>query len=161
MTLLRHRPLLVLSAVAVLAAAGCSSSDATADVAVPSPPAKEAQACAALDRLLPGTVAGQKRHDPTPDSPLTARWGDGDAEIVLRCGIPRPDEVADPKYPGVEVEGVSWTVQARAQGPRFITQYREPYVELLTGARYEHDASVLQPFGAPVGKAIPKTLDVP
>ncbi|MFG3284288.1 DUF3515 domain-containing protein [Streptomyces sp. NPDC048111] len=156
-----RRPLIILPVAALLAAAGCSSSDATAQVAVPSPSAKEAAACTALDGLLPDTVAGQKRHDPTPDSPLTARWGDGDAEIVLRCGIPRPDEVADPKYPGVEVERVSWTVQARAQGPRFITQYREPYVELLTGTRYEHDASVLQPFGAPVGKAIPKTLDVP
>ncbi|MFE9119686.1 DUF3515 domain-containing protein [Streptomyces sp. NPDC007172] len=156
-----RRPLLVLPVVALLAAAGCSSSDASAKVAVPSPSAKEAAACTALDKLLPDTVAGQKRHDPSPESPLTARWGDGDAEIVLRCGIPRPDEVADPKYPGVQVEGVSWTVQARAQGPRFITQYREPYVELLTGTRYEHDASVLQPFGAPVDKAIPKTLDVP
>ncbi|MFI6688875.1 DUF3515 family protein [Streptomyces sp. NPDC050485] len=161
MTSSRRRPPLVLSAAAVLAAAGCSSSDATAQVAVPSPPAKEAAACAALDRLLPDTVAGQQRDDPAPDSPLTARWGAGDAEIVLRCGIPRPAEVADPKYPGVEVEGVSWTVQTRSQGPRFITQYREPYVELLTGTRYEHDASLLQPFGAPVGKTIPKTLDVP
>ncbi|MFE9374133.1 DUF3515 family protein [Streptomyces sp. NPDC006711] len=161
MTSSRRRPLLVLPVAAVLAVAGCSSSDATARVALPSPSAKEAAACAALDKLLPDTVAGQKRHDPTPDSPLTARWGNGDAAIVLRCGIPRPDEVADPKYPGVEVEGVSWTVQSRSQGPRFITQYREPYVELLAGTRYEHDASVLQPFGAPVTKAIPRTLVVP
>uniref|UniRef100_A0AAU2V1K5 DUF3515 domain-containing protein n=1 Tax=Streptomyces sp. NBC_00003 TaxID=2903608 RepID=A0AAU2V1K5_9ACTN len=158
MTLSRRRPLLVLSAVAVLAAAGCSSSDATTKVAVPSPPSKEAAACAALDKLLPDTVAGQKRHDPTPDSPLTARWGDGDAEIVLRCGIPRPDEMSDPTLPGVGVDGVDWTVQKRDGGPRFITQYRDPYVELLTGTRYANDASVLQAFGAPIAKAVPKTV---
>ncbi|MFI1173057.1 DUF3515 family protein [Streptomyces melanogenes] len=160
MTSPRRRPLLVLPAVAMLmAVAGCSSSsDADAGAAVPSPSAKEAAACAALDKALPDTVAGQQRHDPTPDSPLTARWGDGDAEIVLRCGIPRPEEMSDPKLPGVGVEGVDWTVQQRAEGPRFITQYRDPYVELLTGKRYANDASVLQPFGAPVRKTIPKTV---
>ncbi|MFI6052262.1 DUF3515 domain-containing protein [Streptomyces violascens] len=158
MTLSRRRPLLVLSAVAVLAAAGCSSSDATAKVAVPSPPARERAACEALDKLLPDTVAGQKRHDPTPESALTARWGDGDAEIVLRCGIPRPEEMSDPTLPGAGVDGVDWTVQKRDAGPRFITQYRDPYVELLTGTRYANDASVLQPFGAPIAKAIPKTV---
>ncbi|AYG80195.1 hypothetical protein DWB77_02321 [Streptomyces hundungensis] len=152
MTFSRRRPLLVLPAVAVLAAAGCSSSDATATVAVPSPPAKEAAACAALDRLLPDTVAGQKRHDPTPNSPLTARWGDGDAEIVLRCGIPRGEEMSDPTTNGVQVEGVWWVVFPRPEGPRFVTALREPYVELLTGTRYAHDASVLQAFGAPVVK---------
>ncbi|MFI6473842.1 DUF3515 family protein [Streptomyces sp. NPDC050516] len=158
MTLSRRRPLLVLSAVAVLAAAGCSSSDATAKVAVPSPPAKEAAACAALDKLLPDTVAGQKRHDPTPDSPLTARWGDGDAEIVLRCGIARGDEMNDPKSNGVQVNGVWWVVFPRSEGPRFVSAYRDPYIELLTGTRYAHDASVLQAFGAPVLKATENSL---
>ncbi|MFJ4476546.1 DUF3515 domain-containing protein [Streptomyces xanthochromogenes] len=158
MTHLRHRPLLVLSAVAVLAAAGCSSSDATDKVAVPTPPAQEARACEALDKLLPDTVAGRLRHDPTPDSPLTARWGDGDAEIVLRCGIPRPDEMSDPTLPGVGVDGVDWTVEKRDQGPRFITQYRDPYVELLTGTRYANDASVLQAFAAPIAKTLRKTV---
>ncbi|MFG2718108.1 DUF3515 domain-containing protein [Streptomyces sp. NPDC048416] len=158
MTSSRRRPLLFLPAVAVLAVAGCSSSDATATVAVPSPSAKEAAACAALDKLLPDTVAGQKRHDPTPDSPLTARWGDGDAEIVLRCGIPRPDEMSDPTLPGIGVDGIDWTVQKRDQGPRFISQYRDPYVELLTGTRYANDASLLQAFAAPMAKAVPKTV---
>ncbi|MCT9093645.1 DUF3515 domain-containing protein [Streptomyces sp. ASQP_92] len=158
MTFSRRRPLLVLPAVAVLAAAGCSSSDATAKVAVPSPPAKEAAACTALDGLLPDTVARQKRHDPTPNSPLTARWGDGDAEIVLRCGIPRPEEMSDPTLPGIGVGGVDWTVQKRDQGPRFITQYRDPYVEILTGTRYTNDASLLQAFATPVDEAIPKTV---
>ncbi|MEU9100304.1 DUF3515 family protein [Streptomyces sp. NPDC048361] len=147
-----RRPFLILPVVALLAAAGCSSSDATAKVAVPSPSAKDAAACAALDKLLPDTVAGQKRHDPTPDSPLTARWGDGDAAIVLRCGVARADDMSDPTNNGVQVDGVWWVVFPRPEGPRFVTALREPYVELLTGTRYEHDASVLQPFGAPVAK---------
>ncbi|MFF3291100.1 DUF3515 domain-containing protein [Streptomyces sp. NPDC003023] len=156
MTSFRRRPFF-LSALAVLvAAAGCSSTDASAPIAVPSPPAEEAALCRALDAELPDSVDGQDRDDPEPSSELTARWGD--AAIVLRCGVPRPVGMSDPQGQGVEVNGVNWLLEERDEGPRFTTTYRETYVEVTLGRRYMHDLGPLTDLAGPVEKTVPATL---
>ncbi|MBT2439909.1 DUF3515 domain-containing protein [Streptomyces sp. ISL-36] len=155
-----HRPFglpVAAAAVLLLTAAGCSSTDAKASVPVPSPPAEEAAFCQALAKELPDTVAGLERNDPEPDSELTAGWGD--AAIVLRCGVPRPEKMTDPQSQGVSVDGVRWMVEQReGGGPRFTSVYRKAYVEVTLDERYVHDAAPLVDLAAPV-KTVPCALE--
>jgi hypothetical protein len=141
------------------AAVACSPTDGPEAVAVPSPPAEIAGYCKALHKELPAKVIEDvARRDASPDSPYTAVWGD--PAIVLRCGIDRPAEVADPTADAVEVNGVGWVVDDRGgDGLRFISRYREAYVELLVPASYDADAGILVEFAKPVDRTIPKTLD--
>ncbi|MCX4547931.1 DUF3515 domain-containing protein [Streptomyces sp. NBC_01387] len=156
MTSSRHR-LLTLSALALLlAAAGCSSTDDATSVAVPEPPADQVELCKALDKELPKTVAGQNRSELAPKSELTAGWGD--AAIVLRCGVPRPDEMDDPQAKAVEADGVNWMLEQRADGPRFTTTYRKAYVEVTLGQKYAHDVTPLSDFASAIKKTDPSSL---
>ena len=141
----------------LLAASGCSGSDAKASVPVPRPPAAEAAFCRALAKELPGTVAGLERTGTEPESELTAAWGD--AAIVLRCGVPRPEKMNDPQARAVEANGVNWMVEQReGDGPRFTTTYRKTYVEVTLDERYAHDVGPLVDLAAPVKKAVPPSL---
>ncbi|MFF3456575.1 DUF3515 domain-containing protein [Streptomyces sp. NPDC002730] len=157
MTSYRRRPFcLSAAAVVLLAAAGCSSTDAAASITVPSPPPEEASLCRALHKELPDSVAGQDRNDPEPASELTAGWGD--AAIVLRCGVPRPEKMSDPQSKGVEVNGVNWLLEQREAGPRFTTTYRKTYVEVTLGKQYAHDIGPLTDLAGPVKKTVPASL---
>ncbi|MFF8553471.1 DUF3515 domain-containing protein [Streptomyces sp. NPDC015501] len=142
------------AAVLVLAAAGCSLSDARPPVPVPTPSAEAAAYCEALDEALPRTVLEQERSDPSPDSELTAGWGDG--AIVLRCGVPRPAKMDDPQAQGVEADGVQWMLEEpEGSGPRFTTTYRKAYVEVTLSSAYAHDMTPLAAFAGPVSKTVP------
>ncbi|MFF8839025.1 DUF3515 domain-containing protein [Streptomyces sp. NPDC015130] len=157
-----HRPFglpaAVSAAVLLLAATGCSWTDAGASVAVPRPPTTEAALCQALDKELPDTVAGLERTDPEPGSELTAGWGDG--AIVLRCGVPRPEKMSDPKSQAVEANGVNWMLERpEAGGTRFTSVYRKTYVEVAMDERFRHDATPLADLAAAVSGTIPCGLD--
>ncbi|MEV3993347.1 DUF3515 domain-containing protein [Streptomyces sp. NPDC049837] len=150
-------PATVAAAAVLLAAAGCSPTDAQATVAVPSPPSEEAALCGALHERLPETVAGLDRSDPEPGSDLTAGWGDG--AIVLRCGVPRPARMSDPHAEGVEAGGVNWMLEQReGDGPRFTSTYRKTYVEVSMDKRFAHDASPLAALADAVKKTVPPSL---
>ncbi|MFD6359453.1 DUF3515 domain-containing protein [Streptomyces roseolus] len=154
-----HRPLGLLAAAAVLlpAVTGCSSG-AQASVRVPTPPAAEAALCRALAKELPDSVAGQERSDPSPDSELTAGWGDG--AIVLRCGVDRPEKMSDPQAQGVSAEGVRWMLEQPEQGgPRFTSVYRKTYVEVALDERYAHDIGPLVDLAGPVDRTVPCALE--
>jgi hypothetical protein len=140
----------------VLAAAGCSSTGAAASITVPSPPPEQAALCGALDEELPKSVAGQDREDPDPASELTAGWGD--AAIVLRCGVPRPEKMSDPQSDAVEANGVNWLLERRDDGPRFTTTYRETYVEVTMDKRYVHDVTPLAELADAVKKTVPTSF---
>ncbi|MGW1846001.1 DUF3515 domain-containing protein [Streptomyces sp. NPDC001966] len=138
----------------LLAAAGCSTTDAAVSITVPSPSPQAAAYCRALHEELPKTVAGLDRGDAGPKSELTAEWGDG--EIVLRCGVPRPAKMDDPMAKGTEADGVNWLLeQSEDAGPRFTTTYRKAYVEVTLSAAYAHDASPLAAFAPAVRKTVP------
>ncbi|MDX3854989.1 DUF3515 domain-containing protein [Streptomyces sp. AK02-01A] len=154
---LSGRPLVCLTAVALLSAAvGCDSTDGAARVAVPSPPRQEAALCRALHKELPKAVAGLGRDDAEPSSELTAAWGD--AAVVLRCGIPRPEELNDPQTRAVDVNGVNWMLEERDSGPRFVTTYRETYVEVTLSTRFTHDIGPLTDLAGPVARTVPSSL---
>ncbi|MFF8292994.1 DUF3515 domain-containing protein [Streptomyces sp. NPDC016309] len=150
-------PVAVVAATVLLAATGCSSTDAQPSVAVPSPPPEEAALCGALHEELPETVAGLDRSDPEPGSELTAGWGDG--AIVLRCGVPRPARMSDPRAQAIEAGGVNWMLEQRkGDGPRFTSTYRKTYVEVSMGERFAHDASPLAAFADAVKKTVPPSV---
>ncbi|MEU3188064.1 DUF3515 domain-containing protein [Streptomyces sp. NPDC006923] len=153
---LSGRPLLRVTAVVLLSAVCCASADGSARVAVPSPPPREAALCRALHGELPTTVAGLGRADTEPRSELTAVWGD--AAIVLRCGIPRPEQLNDPQTRAVEVNGVNWMLEERDSGPRFVTTYRETYVEVALSTRFAHDIGPLTELAGPVARTVPAGL---
>jgi hypothetical protein len=126
-------------------------------VAVPTPSSEAAGYCEALHKELPDTVAGLERSDPSPDSGLTAGWGDG--AIVLRCGVARPAKMDDSQAKGVDADGVNWLLEQRDDaGPRFTTTYRKAYVEVTLGTEYAHDITPLSAFAAPVKKTVPDSL---
>ncbi|WPW31653.1 DUF3515 domain-containing protein [Streptomyces atratus] len=141
----------------LLAAAGCSSTDATASITVPTPSPEAAAYCRALHKELPKTVAGLDRGDTGTKSELTAEWGDG--AIVLRCGVPRPAKMDDPMAKGIEADGVNWLLEQPADaGPRFTTTYRKAYVEVSLSTAYAHDASPLAAFAPAIRKTVPGSL---
>ncbi|MFJ8747871.1 DUF3515 domain-containing protein [Streptomyces sp. NPDC102441] len=150
----RSRVLAPSAALFVLTAAGCSSGPS---VAVPTPSSEAAGYCEKLHKELPETVAGLERSDPSPDSDLTAGWGDG--AIVLRCGVTRPARMDDSQSKGVDADGVNWLLeQPDDAGPRFTTTYRKAYVEVTLGTEYAHDITPLSAFAVPVKKTVPDSL---
>ncbi|MFJ4820085.1 DUF3515 domain-containing protein [Streptomyces sp. NPDC088801] len=170
MSSFRHRHPCVLRvyrlpAVALLiTVAGCSSADDSASAAVPSPDAKVAELCRNLDKVLPAKVNGERREDPEPASALTASWGS--PAIILRCGVPQPPEMIDPKVAEGRdpdavaggVNGVDWLMEKQDDdGYVFTTANREAYVEVRAPEGVD-SSSVLIDLASAVKKAIPEGI---
>ncbi|CAM5377383.1 hypothetical protein SFUMM280S_00963 [Streptomyces fumanus] len=160
----RHRLLGLPVLVLLIAATGCSSSDDSPSVAVPSPDAKAAELCRNLDKVLPATVDGLGREDPEPGSALTAGWGN--PLIILRCGVARPPKMTDPKVAeggdrdavAGGVNGVDWLMEKEdGGGYRFTCANREAYVE-VTVPEGRDSSSVLIDLAPAVKKAIPEGI---
>lgn len=160
----RHAALLGLPVIAVLTAlTGCSSSDDSTSVSVPSPGAKAAGLCRKLDTVLPRTLDGHSREDPEPRSALTAGWGSPATAIILRCGVERPPKMTDPKVAsgndpkavGGRVNGVDWLMEKQDDGStRLTTASRLAYAE-VTVPKGDDVSGVLVGLAASVKKAIP------
>lgn len=152
---LHHRPFRLAAPLALLALAACAPGDSEARVdPPPAPPAAVAGLCASLHKELPETVAGLARTATEPVSDLTAAWG-GSA-IVLRCGIPKPPAMADPKQEGVEVNGVGWLLEKMSDGGfRFTTGARLAYTEVRVDKEHATDAGMLVGLSAAVAKTVP------
>ncbi|MGW0494474.1 DUF3515 domain-containing protein [Streptomyces sp. NPDC003007] len=148
----------------LITVAGCSSADDSASAAVPSPDPKVAELCRNLDKVLPATVDGEHREDPEPASALTAGWGS--PAIILRCGVPQPPKMIDPKVadgrdpdavPG-GVNGVDWLMESRDGGGHvFTTANREAYVEVRVPEGPD-GSGVLIDLAPAVKKAIPQGI---
>lgn len=158
---LHRRPLRLLvmpTAMAVAALAGCTPGGSEARVdPPPTPPADVAGLCAALHEELPETVAGLARTRTEPESALTAAWG-GSA-IVLRCGIPKPPKMADPKQEGVHVDDVAWLLEKRGDGGfRFTTGMRVAYTEVQVDKEHATDAGMLVGLSAAIARTVPEGI---
>ncbi|GHI87181.1 DUF3515 domain-containing protein [Streptomyces xanthophaeus] len=156
---LHHRPLRVLAlptAVAVAVLAGCAPGGSPTRVdPPPTPPADVAGLCAALHEELPETVAGLARTRIEPESALTAAWG-GSA-IVLRCGIPRPQKMADPEQEGIHVNDVAWLLEKLDDGGfRFTTGMREAYTEVVVDKEHATDAGMLVGLSTAIAETVPE-----
>jgi hypothetical protein len=130
----------------ILAAAGCASA---VQVDPPKPVGATAAACAALGPLLPASLDGLGRTTSTPASPYVAVWGE--AEIGLRCGVPRPATMAATDQLQ-EINGIGW--YADPAKPALFTAVTEAgYVEVTIAATHVA-AEVLVDLAAPIGKAL-------
>ena len=83
--------------------------------------------CERLEATLPDRLDDARRRSATPQSPLTAAWGD--PALVLRCGVARPTGLG-PTSDLVEVEDVAWFLDESAAGYTFTTSGRAANVEL-------------------------------
>ncbi|SDJ71841.1 DUF3515 domain-containing protein [Streptomyces indicus] len=157
----RHRlvslPALGLLLPAVLAG-GCSSTDDTATVAVPSPDARTSGHCRKLDGALPDKLDGLDRSDPEPDSEFTAGWG-GSA-IILRCGVPQPAKMLEENPPSTTVDGQGWLVEEPGDGSyRFTSALREAYVEVTISKEHaKQGAGSLVDLSRVLRKTIPEGI---
>ncbi|MFB9538989.1 MULTISPECIES: DUF3515 domain-containing protein [Streptomyces] len=164
----RHRSvfrMVRLPALALLiTVAGCSSADDSASAAVPSPGTKAMELCRNLDKVLPAKVDDERREDPEPASALTAGWGS--PAIILRCGVPQPPKMIDPKVADGRdpdavaggVNGVDWLMEERGDGGHvFTTANREAYVEVRVPEGPD-SSGVLIDLASAVKKAIPEGI---
>ncbi|MEU3771785.1 DUF3515 domain-containing protein [Streptomyces sp. NPDC032472] len=151
-------PVLLPALAAAAALAGCSPGGGEARVdPPPAPPSDVAGYCAALHKELPATVAGLARTPAEPESDLTAAWG-GSA-IVLRCGIPKPAKMRDPKQEGVHVNGVAWLLEKLDDGSfRFTTGLRLAYTEVRVDKEHAMDAGMLVGLSTAIAKAVPEGI---
>ncbi|HLL34250.1 DUF3515 domain-containing protein [Streptomyces sp. NPDC052773] len=163
MNFFRHRPVGLSALALLITTAGCSSADDSASATVPSPDAAVTELCRKLDDALPRKVAGLSREDPKPRSTLTAGWGS--PVIILRCGVPRPPKMLDPKVadgrdpdavPG-GVNGVDWLQERTDGGFRFTTANRKAYVEVSVPGDVD-SSGVLIDLAPAVKSAIPKGI---
>ncbi|MDN0199668.1 DUF3515 domain-containing protein [Streptomyces sp. S.PNR 29] len=160
----RHRLLGLPALVLLITAAGCSSADDSGSAAVPSPDTKVTKLCRNLDKVLPAKVDDVSRDDPEPASALTAGWGS--PAIILRCGVPRPPKMIDPKVAeggdpdalAGGVNGVDWLMEKQDDGAyRFTTANRLAYVE-VTVPKGRDTSGVLVDLAPAVKKAIPEGI---
>lgn len=120
--------------------------------------------CRNLDKVLPAKVDGERRADPEPASALTAGWGS--PAIILRCGVPQPPKMIDPKVADGRdpdavaggVNGVDWLMEKQdGGGYLFTTANREAYVEVRAPEGVD-SSGVLIDLAAAVKKAIPEGI---
>jgi hypothetical protein len=77
------------------------------EVETPDLEGEAASTCEALLDALPATVDGAERRDVEPAGAPAAAWGD--PAIVLRCGVPMPEEF-DEFAACQETNGVGWFI---------------------------------------------------
>ncbi|MBG0832332.1 DUF3515 domain-containing protein [Planomonospora sp. ID67723] len=136
-------------ACALLTLAGCGGA-VRVDPPVPEP--SVAAACGTLVERLPATLDGAERVESVPASPYVAVWGSG--EIALRCGVPRPANMAPTDRVPV-FDDVAW-FSAPSLPTLFTSVGRQAYVE-VTISRTHAPEAVLIALAAPIKAALPQT----
>jgi Protein of unknown function (DUF3515) len=147
---LKIRQVGVVVALTLLGLSGCGSG--AVDVSPPSPDTAAATACDALAASLPDAVQDRERRETSPQSDLTAAWGD--PAVVLRCGVPSPAAYV-PTAELVEVNGVEWFPEELERGYRFTTYGRSAFVEVSVPDHYRPEVNALVDLAAAVDSAVP------
>jgi hypothetical protein len=143
-----------LTVLAVAAVGACSS-----PVEVPVAPFADDPACARVLLALPEVLADATRVDTTSQG--TAAWGDGDAAIVLRCGVePLPPTteqcVTATDDAGTSVDWVAVPADEATGTPWTFTTYgRVPAVELTVPTSVSSEQS--QSFLVDLGRSVSVT----
>ncbi|MCG5214474.1 DUF3515 domain-containing protein [Streptosporangium sp. KLBMP 9127] len=137
----------VIASLAVLSLAACGGA---VRVEPPKPDGPAAAACQELNGLLPQTLDGVGRTESDPKSPYVVVWGE--AEIALRCGVPRPARMAATDRLS-EIDGVGWFPDPKAD-TLYTAVTGVGYVE-VTVSRKHRAGDVLVDLSAPIKKALP------
>jgi hypothetical protein len=130
---------LLVAALGLLLVAGCSPGPAP--VPVPSPAPEVTAACTGLMKELPAKVLDRKRRKTSPESALTAAYGD--PAIELTCGVAPPAGLAEALSQCFEVNGVGWFAKQDENGYIFTTIGRSVYVEVAVPNKYSPEANAL------------------
>ena len=128
-----------LGVLGVLLIAGCSPG--AAPVPVPSPGPEVTAACTDLVKALPAKVLDAKRRKTTPESPLTAAYGD--PPIEMTCGVAAPALDLEAQSKCFEVNGVGWYAKQVQNGYVFTTVGRTLYFEVAVPHKYAPEANAL------------------
>lgn len=144
--------------VVLVALAGCSRPVSVPPVE-PAPPAPVAQACRQLQAQLPDALAtvGTRRAS-TPDSPLTAAYGD--PPVAIRCGVPGPAALT-PTSLLVTVDGVDWLPEELTGGWLLTTVGRVANVEVTVPTAQGPAPSVAADLSGVIIRAIPASVPDP
>ncbi|MEV4252357.1 DUF3515 domain-containing protein [Spirillospora sp. NPDC049652] len=119
-------------------------------VPAPKPDAATLKLCEGL--RLPAKLRGLKRRDTTPDSPLTAAWGD--PAIALRCGVPLPSTYRMDEQL-MEVNGLKWHGYPHDRPITWTVLGRQAYVEVTIPPKYAPPGDTLIEIGQAVSATIP------
>lgn len=138
--------------------AGCSGA---LEVPAPELGAADRAACEAFVTDLPDQLFGQERREVSPDSGVTAAWGD--PAVVLTCGAEAPDDFG-PFARCSEVDGVGWFMSDADLGDvrRQITitaQSHSPRVTVVVPAEHRRTApdAALGALSGPVVEHLTET----
>jgi hypothetical protein len=96
--------------------------------------------CEESSGLLPRAISGQERRETTPESPLTAAWGD--PPVVWRCAVATPAAL-QPDSSLIEINGITWFAEELTAGYRFTTIDLTADVEVTVPSNYAPEAEVL------------------
>jgi Protein of unknown function (DUF3515) len=140
------------AAVSLLGLSACGTG--AVDVSPPAPEGTAASACDALLENLPEAVQDGKRRTTSPESDLTAAWGD--PAVVMRCGVARP-AAYEPTAELVEVNGVQWFPEELERGYRFTTFGRSAFVEVTVPDDYRPEVNALVDFADAIEAAVPRS----
>lgn len=110
-----------------------------------------AKDCDALYADLPQSVADQDRRD-VKDT-LAAVWGD--AEIILRCGVEKPDRL-DRVSQCFVIDDVGWFQESTSDGWLFTTIGREYFLSVEIPKTYDPPADALVDLAKSVKKHDPE-----
>ncbi|MEV5575989.1 DUF3515 domain-containing protein [Spirillospora sp. NPDC052269] len=136
----------LLATAPLLAACG----EGAVQVPVPKPDAATFKLCQGIQ--LPAKLHGLKRRDTTPESPLTAAWGD--PAIALRCGVPLPSTYRMDEQL-MEVNGLKWHGYPHDRPVTWTLLARQAYVEVTVPPKYAPPGDTLIEIGQAIAATIP------
>ncbi len=118
-----------------------------------SPDAVASAACAAFSAALPAELStvGERR-DVTPESPLTAAYGD--PPVGVRCGVPEPAGLAADALL-ITVDDIDWFAQELSAGWRLTTVGRVAAVEITVDEVHGPAPSVAADLSPAIAATIP------
>jgi hypothetical protein len=106
--------------------------------------------CDALYADLPNKVADESRRD--VKSTIAAAWGD--PEIILRCGVEKPDTLTRASRCDT-VDNVGWLSENIADGYQFTTIGRQYFISVEVPKEYNPPADALVDLAKSVKKHDP------
>ena len=136
---------------------GCG--DGTVEVEAPELAGDAARTCTSLVDALPSTVDGAERRTVEPSDAPAAAWGD--PAIVLRCGVPMPEEF-DEFATCQETNGVGWFIpeEQMTGSPEEITMTtigRAVNVEVSLPREHWPPAAAMVDLAGPIKETVEET----
>jgi hypothetical protein len=145
---------LVVASAALAVATACAAD--TVQVEPPHADTAATALCRKLYDALPAKLHGDDRRTTTPESRLTAVWGD--PAIALRCGVPRPAALR-PTSNLAEIDGLSWLPQPEGVPTQFTLLGRGAYVEMIVPRTVKLPGEVLSELAPRLKAALPARKD--